>query len=90
MQPGLAVLQILQVTVIVDGEVPRFFSRRRGVQQAVHSVNLPIRRVIHRDRMLNARAREGRALIQMLQVIGHVLVVAAVEWHGLVNAWVLK
>ena len=82
MQEWLTVLQIVQIAIVVCGVVAWLNGRRIRIKQAVHIVNLLRRGVINRHRMLDAVARKGLTLIKVLQVVGQVLVVAAVYWHG--------
>ena len=57
-QPGLAILQILQVAVIVKSKVGFFGAGQPGVKQTVHIVYLRLRWIIDRYWMLNAAADE--------------------------------
>lgn len=73
-QPSFAVLQILQIAVIVGGKVARFRRRQPGIEQAVDIINLRLGWIENGHRMFDSVTSEGLALVKAPQVVGHVLV----------------
>lgn len=69
-EPGFAVLQIMQIADIVGGEIAFFRLGQPGIEQAVDIVNLGRRWIEDGYRMRDAAPGIEPALIQARQVVG--------------------